>query len=336
MIIATGPTDLGHPAPTFTSIYETTDVAAARVLQPIDALELSGIVEIEDGRRFRVQHGNLPISNRSHDVWRIGTNQGDAWLATVDSKTWSRFHDIGKVRVGVKTCADKIFIRGDWNDFPEAERPELLRLLTTHHIARRFKADRAKQTRKILYPHELVNGRRQPVNLGLYKKSSAYLQKHRGELQARTYVIEGGRQWYEIWVPQDPGAWNSPKLVFRDITEQPTFWLDLDSTIVNGDCYWLCPENPDKEELLWLAAAIANSTFIERFYDHKFNNKLYAGRRRFMTQYVELFPLPNPKTDLSQVIILGAKAAFEAAGRPEARAVAFGLEIEEAPRQRNL
>ena len=165
-------------------------------------------------------------------------------------------------------------------------------------------------------------------------------------MQARTYVVEGGRQWYEIWVPQDPGAWNIPKLVFRDITAQPTFWLDLDSTIVNGDCYWLCPENRDSEELLWLAAAVANSTFIERFYDHRFNNKLYAGRRRFMTQYVELFPLPNPKTDLSREITSLAKAAFEVAGRPESQDVernldklvwqAFGLEIEEAPGQRNL
>jgi len=26
-------------------------------------------------------------------------------------------------------------------------------------------------------------------------------------------VIDGGRQWYEIWVPQDPGAWELPMTV---------------------------------------------------------------------------------------------------------------------------
>ena len=77
-----------------------------------------------------------------------------------------------------------------------------------------------------------------------------------------------------------------PKLVFRDISEQPTFWLDFEGSVVNGDCYWLTPESQGSDDRLWLAAAVANSTFIESFYDHRFNNKLYAGRRRFITQYV--------------------------------------------------
>ena len=39
--------------------------------------------------------------------------------------------------------------------------------------------------------------------------------------------------------------------------------------------------------------AVANSTFITKYYDAVFHNKLYAGRRRFMTQYVAKFPLPD-------------------------------------------
>jgi hypothetical protein len=39
--------------------------------------------------------------------------------------------------------------------------------------------------------------------------------------------------------------------------------------------------------------AVANSSFTTRFYDAVFHNKLYAGRRRFMTQYVSHFPLPD-------------------------------------------
>lgn len=100
-------------------------------------------------------------------------------------------------------------------------------------------------------------------------------------------------------MPQNPADWEKPKLVFRDISVEPTFWMDLCGTVVNGDCYWLTGD----EELLWLALAIANSTFIERFYDVKFNNKLYAGRRRFITQYVEQFPLPDPTTSKAKEII---------------------------------
>ncbi len=48
--------------------------------------------------------------------------------------------------------------------------------------------------------------------------------------------------------------------MFRDICEQPTFWIDLDDTIVNGDCYWLKPR-PAMIETLWLALAVANFDF---------------------------------------------------------------------------
>ena len=56
-----------------------------------------------------------------------------------------------------------------------------------------------------------------------------------------------------------------------------------------------------------VALAVANSTFIEAYYDHRFNNKLYAGKRRFITQYVELFPLPNPTSDDALEIVSLAK-----------------------------
>jgi adenine-specific DNA-methyltransferase len=111
-------------------------------------------------------------------------------------------------------------------------------------------------------------------------------------------------------VPQDPAAWDAPKLVFRDISERPTFWMDLEGSVVNGDCYWITADKENKEDLLWLAAAVANSKFIEAFYDHRFNNKLYAGRRRFMKQYVEEFPLPDPQTGFSREIVRMTKEIY--------------------------
>ena len=44
---------------------------------------------------------------------------------------------------------------------------------------------------------------------------------------------------------------------------------------------------------MYLALAVANSSFIEKYYDVRFNTKLYSGKRRFMTQFVEQFPLPS-------------------------------------------
>jgi hypothetical protein len=310
----------------FTSIYTSADAPILRASDAIAALELDGVAELDDGRRFAVRHGKLDASGAVDAVWRMATADGDSWLATVAAHTWLRFGDLGKVRVGVKTCADKVFIRDDWNAMPASSLPEALRPLITHHVARRFRALESASTRQILYPHESVDGRSRAVDLAKWPRTQAYLERHREALARRDYVIEAGREWYEIWVPQDPAAWNSPKLVFRDIAETPTFWIDLDGSVVNGDCYWLTLARPEETDLLWLAAAVANSTFIESFYDHSFNNKLYSGRRRFITQYVEKFPLPDPSAPGSERMILLAKRIYDLAGRSEADALAAELD----------
>lgn len=297
---------VGDP-PAFSTIYETKDAAQIHAVAVLDALDApdDAVAEVVDGRRFRVRHGSLDNGGNPKGVWRVTTAATESWLATVAHNTWQTFRHIGKVRVGVKSTADKVFIRSDWGDLPEG-RPELLRPLLTRHCAHRFRSvvpEKAKHRKEILYPHESVDGLRSAVDLSLYPNARHYLERHREALEARTYVLAAGRNWYELWVPQDPSAWSAPKLVFPDISEKPVFWIDTDGGVVNGECYWLCSEDKAAPDLLWLALAVANSTFIEAFYDHKFNNKLYAGRRRFITQYVEQFPLPNPALDETRDIV---------------------------------
>lgn len=326
----------------FSSIYEAHDVATGRAHDALSALNAVNdtVVEIPDGRRFRVRHGVLENGGDPEGVWRISTKTTDEWLATVEANTWETFSRIGKIRVGVKSTADKIFIRHDWEDLPEG-RPELLRPLITRKHARRFKSvmpENPKHVKEILYPHEVAANGRAAVNLNLYPISASYLEKHRQALESRKYLIKAGRKWYELWVPQDPAAWPLPKLVFPDISDKPIFWIDTDGGIVNGECYWLKCDNKDEYDLLWLALAIANSTFIELFYDHRFNNKLYAGRRRFITQYVELFPLPDPARKETKRIISLAKEVHAKLPSREAEELAkeldalvwrvFGLEPE--------
>ena len=296
--------------PSFTSIYETTDPATSTADDVIEALSGEGVIGISDGRCFRVKQGTLDTGGIPSGVWRVATESSNAWLKTVGNNTWATFRDIGKIRVGVKTCADKIFIRNDWCDIPEANQPELLRPLTTHHVANRFRPLALDRAKMIVYPHEIFQGKRRAVNLAEFPRTKAYLESHRAVLANRSYLNEAGREWYEIWVPQDPNAWNQPKLVFRDIAKKPTFWMDLDGTVVNGDCYWIVSRDSGDMDLLWLALAVGNSTFAETFYDLRFHNKLYAGRRRFMTQYVENFPLPSPFSSGGRKIISMAKKTY--------------------------
>ena len=326
----------------FTSIYETTLPGETQAVDPIEAISHRGVVEVRDGRRFIVNHGTLETSGKKDGVWRLSNETTEAWLGKVAQHTWGTFRDIGRVRVGVKTCADGIFIRSDWAQWPLEQRPELLRPILTHHSARRFKAFDLEEPKLILYPHEVQNGYRRAVDIEDYPRSAAYLENCRDILEGRTYLRSSGRRWFEIWVPQDPMAWSKPKLVFRDISHDPIFWIDLDGSVVNGDCYWLTPEITVASDLLWLAVAVGNSNFIRRFYDYRFQNKLYAGRRRFMTQYVEEFPLPDPSSSLGRTIIAKARDTYASVGTRKGEELeedlnglvweAFGLPAEEVAR----
>ena len=331
-----------EPAGAFTSIYQTDELSSEHVGHPIDALSVDGTAKVPDGRRFEVRHGQLDTSGTPDGIWRMTTPGIQRWMNAVDERTWGTFGDIGKVRVGVKTCADGVFIRDDWDSFPEAERPELLRPLITHHVARCFKPLDSKRPVSMLYPHIVTDGQRRVAPMSSNPNSMAYLESHRETLEGRKYVTQAGRQWFEIWVPQDPDAWGHLKLVFRDIAAKPTFWIDTEGSVVNGDCYWLVCDDPAQTDLLWLAAAVGNSTFTERFYDCRFHNQLYAGRRRFMTQYVEQFPLPDPDSSLSKSIVNKAKQIYECVPSSEADALmeelnsmvwqSFGLRVEEVTR----
>jgi hypothetical protein len=143
----------------------------------------------------------------------------------------------------------------------------------------------------VLYTHQATAKGRQPINLAEYPRAAAYLEQHRDRLEERKYIQKAGRLWYEIWVPQQPKDWAEPKLVWPDISEGPKFFLDESGAVVNGDCYWLSRGAATDEDIA-LMLAVANSTFTSTFYDICCGNRLYAGRRRFITQYLEDLPIP--------------------------------------------
>lgn len=261
----------------------------------LDALEgdVEGAVRVQ-GRQYAIERGLL-LEPSAEQPWKLSSPSGSHWLKVVKGHSAGRFGDIGPIRVGIKTTADKVFIRPSWDDLPEETRPEeaLLRPLLTHRVAGRWVAnENLKGTRWMLYPHESVNGRRRAVDLSHYPRAAAYLEQHRERLEGREYVLKGGRAWYEIWVPQQPDAWAAPKLVWPDISELPRFFLDSSGSLVNGDCYWLsCGDRSEAE--VALALAVANSTFAVQHYDLCCGNRLYAGRRRFITQYLQELPMPE-------------------------------------------
>jgi adenine-specific DNA-methyltransferase len=293
---------IGRHSARMMSIYEApSDPAATSALGVVDAIErrLTGPVVI-GSQTYEIRAGHLRLSDHSRDPWVLAAEE-DGWVSRVDSAAAMRFADVGKVRVGIKTTADPVFIKSSWDSLGD-EKPEddVLRPLLTHHVAERWRVGEA--SRAVVYPYDLSKEQRVPLDLQSLPRTRRYLEAHRERLEGRKYVVEGGRLWWEIWVPQRPSLWKATKLVFPDISDQPRFFLDRSGAVVNGDCYWISLAR-ESEHLGLVMLAVANSTFGTKYYDRVCGNKLYSGRRRYITQYVERFPLPDPSTPEARKII---------------------------------
>ena len=295
------------PATEFTRVYSsdsTTKVIDREhesVLDIVDDETATGIVSTTEGV-FSIQRGTLKTVGKEQ-TWTLVNRENRKWLEQLRSKQVCEFGDVADIRVGIKTTADSVFVRDDWSELEPSVRPErrLLRPLITHHDAKRWSIGTPRKT--VLYPHQTKSKRRVAIDLTKHKNAARYFELHRQQLQARTYVAQSGRKWYEIWVPQNPSDWAAPKIVWPDISERARFFYDESGAIVNGDCYWIKLKPDIDPDWMMLMLAVGNSSIALKFYDTLFHNQLYAGRRRFMTQYVRQFPLPTMSSPLAKQII---------------------------------
>ena len=156
---------------------------------------------------------------------------------------------------------------------------------------------------QVIYPHYYKDGKRRVYDISLYPQAYSYLSAHKAQLERRTYLIKAKREWYELWVPQNPLLWKMPKIVFPDISVKPRFCYDDSGAIVNGNCYWMCAQTKEEQKLLLLIEGVCNSDLMTKYHDAKFTNKLYSGRRRYLTQYIEQYPIPDPQTNTANQIV---------------------------------
>jgi adenine-specific DNA-methyltransferase len=283
----------------FVRIYESAHGVRDEFKQASSVLDLvrrpaTGSFVIRDVA-YDVAAGSLDTGDDDSRPWTLLTSNENAWVDQVKAQASCRIADVAKIRVGIKTTADSVFIRDDWQCLPEEIRPEagLLKQVLSHDDAARWgRKTTSFGSRKVLYTHEVANGKRRAIPFDRRSTAWRYLVANRERLESRRYVIEAGRQWYEIWVPQDPDGWLVPKIVFPDISPEPRFFLDRGGSVVDGNCYWITTHDTADEDLLLLILGVANSSVLERFHELAFPNKLYSQRRRYLTQYVGEYPLP--------------------------------------------
>lgn len=264
--------------------------------------ELEGYFTIND-KKYKKSTGFLKFTKTGECAWTMLTRDEANWISNIESHSKSFIKDHFKVRVGIKTTADDVFISDKW-DMLDGIKPEneLLKELVSQENLKLWDSCDEKKL-KVLYPHLSINGKKVTIDINQYPKAKKYLLLHETKLKSRKYLIDAGRNWFEIWVPQNPAYWVLPKLVFPDISTTPRFCFDNSGKIVNGNCYWMVAEKEADIRILLLIQGIANSKLMTKYHDLVFNNKLYSGRRRYLSQYVENYPLPDINSEESFDII---------------------------------
>jgi adenine-specific DNA-methyltransferase len=285
---------------------------------------------IVNEKRYKKSAGLLKYEIGSGACWEMLSGKESKWVSIIDKASTNRVEDFFKVKVGIKSTADKVFISDKWEEL-NGTKPEeelLKELISQENIEPWNATDNFNL--KVLYPHISVNGGKQTVDIEKYPKAKKYFLQHEEKLKARKYLIEAGRQWFELWVPHHPDQWKNPKLVFPDISLSPRFYFDKGGRIVNGNCYWIVAQDEKDIDKLLLIQGIANSKLMTKYHDLVFNNKLYSGRRRYFTQYVEKYPLPDFNSSIAKEIVSLVKKLNESQDKMLIKKLENSLEIKVA------
>jgi methylase of polypeptide subunit release factors len=282
---------------------------------------------IANGKRYKKSSGTLKYKVASGSCWEMLSNNESDWVSKIDMAAKNRVEDFFKVKVGIKSTADKVFISDKWEEL-KTDKPEdelLKDLISQENIEPWNATDNFKL--KVLYPHISVNGEKKTIDIEKYPNTKNYFLQHEEKLKSRKYLIEAGRQWFELWVPHRPEQWKYPKLVFPDISLMPRFYFDMGGKIVNGNCYWIVATKEEDVEKLLLIQGLANSKLMTKYHDLVFNNKLYSGRRRYFTQYVEKYPLPDFRSQIANEIVSIVKTLNQSGNKNDIAELETQLEI---------
>lgn len=298
-------TRVGKGSCRFSSIYvydglTENNVSECQSVYDILGTRVADVYRVGDVK-YIYKCGDMKLSPKTGDIWRMTDCAENEWIKSVNSAASFFIGDKFKVRVGIKSCADNVFL-ADWDKNKiEVEDDIMCPLISSENISQ-WHFDNLSAA-KVLYPYKKNTKKKETIDLELYPKAKSYLLTHYNQLAGRKYLMKANRDWFEMWVPQNPSYWQKPKVVFPDISIEPRFCYDESGAIVNGNCYWIAALDEEERDLLLLIEGVCNSQIMVRYHDLCFNNRLFSGRRRYLSQYIERYPIPNPHSEYAKNIV---------------------------------
>jgi adenine-specific DNA-methyltransferase len=284
----------------YSSITELHNEAANKspttdLLQLLEKTEIPFETNVSFANRaFQVQRFYANPPSRQTNVWTFHNERQSRLLAKIRHNSACTIGDLSmKISVGLKTTADNVFIKPMTQEFVQQkalEKDLVFPVIESHNIERWTYSWNPQRDLFVLYPHVEKNGKVIPVELDAYPRIKEYLESNRTQLEARTYLSESNRRWYEIWVHQSPSDFRKKKIITPDLSSYNRFAFDDRGYYINGTCFYLILT--DESDISYYSIlGLLNSKVIEYFHKTTSGNSLYAKRFRYWSSYIQEYPV---------------------------------------------
>ena len=202
-----------------------------------------------------------------------------------------------KISVGIKTTANDVFVDPITDSTIEdynLEEELIYPAISGKNVSRwsiDWSSEDPKKPSYILYPHQVIDGSVEPVDLDNYPNAKKYLKEHHEQLAGRSYLQDAGRNWYECWVPQHPDYFEvDNKIITPEMAPGNSFALDTTGFFCIGSCYSILIEEGTPTFYRYLTGLL-NSDLMEFYLKADSSTQLYADRFRYNKSYIENLPV---------------------------------------------
>lgn len=268
----------------------------------------SNCIAKKNGHNYKIEFGTIDAYNNK-EPWAIKSKDDCNFIEKINKYKHCILSDWANVKVGIKTTADKVFIKNRMEDFHIDDVDLIHEMIFSKNTGKWFPKE--EPSRYILYPYKVSNNKQIVINLENYTSTQKYINNNRDILKARKYFENTKKKWYEIWVCHSLLEFKNPKIVVPDISSEPKFLYDNTGKLIDGNCYWITLKKDIPLDYLYLILGICNSKFMEQYHDTVFQNKLYSGKRRYVSQYLNKYPMINPNSFQAKKIIESVKNIIE-------------------------